>query len=187
MVRHGETEWSRDGRHTGRTDLPLAGSGLAQARAIGRRLAGQRFALVLSSPLVRAAETCRLAGFGEAAVLDEDLLEWDYGSYEGLTTATIRETRPGWTLWEDGVPDGESPGEVGRRADRIIARVRELDGDALCFAHGHVLRVVAARWVGLPAVGGRVLALDAAATGVAGWEREVPVIERWNEPAEQTR
>jgi probable phosphoglycerate mutase len=187
VARHGETEWSRQGRHTGRTDIPLADHGRGQAVELGRRLAGHPFALVLTSPLQRAVETCALAGFGDASELSEDLVEWDYGDYEGMTTQAIRQDRPGWSLWADGVPNGETAVQVGQRADRIVARVRGLEGDALCFAHGHLLRVLAARWIGLPAVGGRLLLLGTGSTGIAGWEQEVPAIERWNEPAAPSR
>ena len=182
-ARHGATEWSDAGRHTGRTDVDLTAEGRAQARRLGGHLSDQPFGLVLTSPLRRAAETCALAGFGGRAEPTDDLLEWDYGEYEGLTTAEIRERRPGWTLWADGVPGGETAADVGRRADRVIERARAEEAATLCFAHGHVLRVLASRWVGLPPVGGRLLALDAGAVGRLGWEREVPVIERWNAPS----
>lgn len=182
VVRHGETEWSRSGQHTSRTDLPLLEEGRVQAEGLGRCLAelAPTPALVLTSPLRRAVETCRLAGYGEVAETSEDLVEWDYGEYEGRTTADIREERPGWTLWADGVPGGESPSEVGRRADRVVERAREARGDTLLFSHGHLLRVLAARWVGLPPAGGRLLGLDAGAWCRLGYEREVPVIDRWN-------
>jgi broad specificity phosphatase PhoE len=181
-VRHGATAWSEAGRHTGRTDIDLTEAGRAQARGLKERLLDQAFSLVLTSPLRRASETCALAGFGDRAEVTDDLLEWDYGEYEGLTTAEIRERRPGWTLWADGVPGGETATEVGRRADRVIERARAEPGATLCVAHGHVLRVLASRWVGLPPVGGRLLAFDAGRIGRLGWEREVPVIERWNAP-----
>ena len=183
LVRHGETEWSRDGRHTGRTDIPLTGEGRRQAGALGSRLAGCPFALVLTSPMSRARETCELAGQGGQVRVTDDLLEWDYGDYEGRRTSEIRAERPAWTLWRDGVPGGESPAEVGRRADRVIARARAAGGAVALFAHGHVLRVLAARWVGLPPAGGAHLALDTATVSVLGWERESPVIARWNLPA----
>jgi probable phosphoglycerate mutase len=183
VVRHGQTDWSENGRHTGRTDLALGERGREQALALAGPLGAMAFALVLTSPLSRAADTSALAGFRDRAEPTEDLLEWDYGDYEGRTTYEIREERPGWTLWADGVPGGESAAEVGRRADRVIERARAAGGDTLCFAHGHILRVLAARWIGLPPMGGRMLALDACAIGVLGWEREVPVIERWNEPS----
>jgi broad specificity phosphatase PhoE len=183
VVRHGQTEWSEEGRHTGRTDVPLDDHGCAQATELAGVLATREFSLVLVSPLSRATETCSLAGFADRAVPTEDLLEWDYGDYEGLTTNDIREQRPGWTLFADGVPGGETAASVGRRADRVIERAREQTGDTLCFAHGHLLRVLAARWIGLPPMGGRLLALDACGIGELGWEREVPIIERWNEPS----
>jgi broad specificity phosphatase PhoE len=182
VIRHGATEWSEEGRHTGRTDVPLGEAGREQARRLKEALAGEAFGLVLTSPLVRAAETCALAGFFDRAEPDEDLCEWDYGAYEGRTTEDIRKDRPGWTLWADGVPGGETAADVGRRADRVIERARSAPGDTLCFAHGHVLRVLASRWVGLPPIGGRFIAFEPGRTGVLAWEREVPVIERWNAP-----
>ena len=181
LVRHGETEWSRAGKHTGRTDVPLAERGKEQARAVGEALKTYRFAVVLTSPLVRAVETCRLAGF-DAAVETENLEEWDYGAYEGRTTAEIREERPGWTVWRDGVPDGETVDQVGERADRVIAELRSADGDVALFAHGHVLRILAARWLGLEPIGGRLFALDPGTISVLGYERETPVIRLWNQP-----
>jgi len=183
VVRHGETEWSQIGRHTGRTDVPMLERGREQARGLAGPLGAMQFSLVLTSPLSRAAETCVLAGFADRAEATDDLLEWDYVYYEGRTAYEIREVRPGWTLWADGVPGGETAADVGRRADRVIERARQAGGDTLCFAHGHVLRVLASRWIGLPPMGGRMLALDAGAIGVLGWEREVPVIARWNEPS----
>jgi probable phosphoglycerate mutase len=181
VARHGETEWSVSGRHTGTTDLPLTERGRDAARALGTRLAGERFDLVLTSPLARARETCRLAGFGDDAVIDPDLHEWDYGEYEGVTTDEIRETRPGWILFDDGCPGGEVAAQVGERADRVIERVRALGGGrAIAFAHGHVLRVLGARWVGLPPQDGARLLLGTATVSVLGWDRETPAIERWN-------
>ena len=182
LVRHGETEWSRSGKHTGRTDIPLAERGRQDARAVGDALRNRTFALVLTSPLTRAAETCRLAGFGEAAVQRDELREWDYGAYEGRTTAEIRKERPAWTLWRDGVPEGESIEEVAARVDRVIAELRAIDGDALLFAHGHVLRMLAARWLGLDPSGGRLFALDPATLSALGYERETPVVRLWNQP-----
>lgn len=184
LVRHGETEWSTAGRHTGRTDVDLTDAGRDQAQQLRRSLESHAFALVLSSPLRRARETCKLAGLGATAVVDDDLAEWDYGDYEGLTTAQIRTSRPDWSLWRDGCPGGESSADVGIRADRVVARVRSLDGDAIAFAHGHLLRVLAARWIGLPAYDGGLLALDTAHLGVLGWEREQPVVRRWNVDAD---
>jgi probable phosphoglycerate mutase len=180
LIRHGETEWSRSGAHTGRTDIPLTAEGRARAAAIGRYLAGRRFAMVLVSPLERARETCRLAGYGDVAQVEPNLREWDYGEYEGRTTAEIRQTRPGWLLWKDGVPGGETIEQVGARADAVIARALAADGDVALFAHGHVLRILAARWIGLAPDGGRLLALDTASLSRLGYERETQVITRWN-------
>jgi probable phosphoglycerate mutase len=179
-VRHGATAWSLTQRHTGRSDLPLEPEGRAQAEAVGRRLAHHRFALVLVSPLRRARETSQLAGYGDAVVCD-DLAEWDYGDYEGRTTSDIRTERPGWSLWLDGAPHGETLADVGTRADRVVALVRAVAGDVLVFAHAHILRVVAARWLALPAGDGSRWVLGPASVSVLGWERETPVIERWNE------
>ena len=182
LVRHGQTEWSRDLRHTGRTDIPLTEEGRRQAEALREFLAGREFVRVLSSPLSRAAETCRLAGLGDRAALRDDLLEWDYGEYDGLTTAQIREARPDWSLWRDGCPGGETVADVGARVDRLVAELRALDGDAVLFAHGHVLRVLGARWVGLEPEGGALLYLSTATVCALGWERENAVIRRWNSP-----
>jgi broad specificity phosphatase PhoE len=186
VVRHGETEWARLGRHTGRTDIPLTELGREQARALEARLAGHGFRLVLSSPLSRALDTARLAGFGDRVETTDDLLEWDYGDDEGRTTPEIRADRPGWTIWRDGPAAGETGAAVGGRVDRVIARVRAAaaGGDAIAFAHGHVLRVLAARWVGLSPADGRRLALATATLSILGWEREQPVIERWNDTTE---
>jgi broad specificity phosphatase PhoE len=181
LVRHGETEWSRDGKHTGRTDVSLTERGREQAEALGAALGERRFELVLTSPLQRASETCRLAGYGEAAQPRDELREWDYGAYEGRTTVEIREEHPGWTLWRDGVPGGEPAAQVGARADGIIAELRSLAGDAALFAHGHVLRVLAARWLGLEPAAGRLFTLDTATISVLGYERETAVIRIWNE------
>jgi probable phosphoglycerate mutase len=181
LVRHGETEWSSLGRHTGRTDVPLTDVGRAQARSVARKLGGRDFALVLSSPLARALETARLAGFADQVETSDDLMEWDYGADEGRTTAEIREERDGWTVWRDGPLDGETAAEVGARVDRVITRVRAVDGDVLVFAHGHVLRILAARWLGEPPTEGRLYGLSTATVSVLGWERETAVIERWNE------
>ena len=181
LIRHGETAWSRSGQHTGRTDIPLTEQGERQAVLLGRRLAGREFALVLTSPLQRARETCRLAGYDGAAREEPDLREWDYGVYEGRTTGEIRQEAPGWTIWSAAVRDGESAEEVGARGDRIIARCAEVGGDVALFAHGHVLRILAARWLGLLASGGRYLALDAASLSVLGHEHEQRVIRSWNE------
>jgi probable phosphoglycerate mutase len=181
LVRHGETEWARLGRHTGRTDVPLTDVGRDQARALGRRLAGHRFELVLTSPLSRAAETAALAGFGAVARPDPDLMEWDYGSLEGRETAEIRDAYPGWTIWRGPWPGGETIGDVAARADRVVARVRGgAGGDALVFAHGHLLRVLTARWLGLAPESGRWFALDTGTISVLGWERGMPVVQTWN-------
>ena len=181
LARHGETEWSRDRRHTGRTDVPLLEEGRRQAERIGGLLRGMPFALVLTSPLRRALDTCRLAGFGGSAQLRDDLCEWDYGTYEGRTTADIRTERPGWSLWTDGAPGGEGAEDVGRRADRVIAEVRAAKGDTLAFAHAHILRVIAARWLGLDPAEGRLFALSTATLSVLSYEHHIPVILRWNE------
>ncbi len=186
VVRHGATEWSRAGRHTGRTDLPLLEDGRSEARALGRRLAGHDFALVLCSPMRRARETAEIAGFGPRAQECADLCEWDYGAYEGMTTDDIRAERPGWSLWSDGVPGGETTQEVGARADRVIALARDRSGDVLAFAHAHVLRVVAARWVGLAPGAGAVFTLAPATISVLGWERDTAVVSRWNDAAGDT-
>jgi probable phosphoglycerate mutase len=182
IVRHGETEWSRDGRHTGRTDLPLTADGERQAEELATPLRAWQFALVLSSPLQRALETCRLAGYGAKAQMRPELVEWDYGRYEGLTSRQIAEQNPGWSLWRDGGPDGETPADVGRRVDRVIAEVRQVAGDVLIFAHGHVLRVLTARWLEAPPSGGRHYALQTATLSVLGYEHQNPVISRWNLP-----
>lgn len=179
VARHGETEWSAAGRHTGRTDVPLTDVGHRQALALQPMLSAHRFALVLASPLQRARATAEDAGFA-AAESDDDLAEWDYGDYEGRTTAEIRRDRPGWVVWRDGCPGGESIDSLGARTDRVIARARSVDGDTLVFAHGHLLRVLAARWIGLPPADGALLGLDPAGIGVLGWEREQPVVRRWN-------
>jgi len=185
LVRHGETEWARLGRHTGRTDVPLTDLGREQATGVAVRLADRPFVAVLSSPLSRALETARLAGFADRVETTDDLLEWDYGEDEGRTTADIRLDRPGWTIWRDGPKAGETAAQVSQRVDRVIARVREAGpGDSLVFAHGHVLRVLAARWLGAPATDGRLFALSTATISILGWEREQPVIERWNDTTE---
>lgn len=182
LLRHGQTEWSRDGRHTGRTDVALTALGRHQATAAGPALARWTFAQVRCSPLGRARDTAALAGH-DGAEVDEDLLEWDYGAYEGITTAEIREEHPGWTVFDGPVPDGETPEAVGARADRAIERARAVDGDVLLVAHGHLLRILAARWIGRPAVDGRLLALSTASISVLGWERQQAVIESWNSTA----
>ncbi|MEA2146457.1 MAG: hypothetical protein QOG59_2044 [Solirubrobacteraceae bacterium] len=180
LVRHGETEWSAAGKHTSATDLPLVETGRRRAAALADELAGRTFALVLCSPLRRARETCELAGLGGSAVIEDDLREWDYGEYEGLTTPEIRERRPDWWLWTDGCPGGESPAQVAARADRALARLRSADGDAIAFAHGHILRVMAARWVDEAAAFGAHLVLAAGGLSVLGFERDTEVLARWN-------
>jgi broad specificity phosphatase PhoE len=184
LVRHGETEWARLGRHTGRTDIPLTELGRDQAAAVAARLAGRPFALVLSSPLSRALDTARLAGFADRVRTDDDLLEWDYGADEGRTTLEIRVDRPGWAIWDEGPKDGETIDAVAARVDRVIERARRQAGDVLVFAHGHVLRILAARWLDLPPVQGRLFALSTATLSILGWERDAPVIERWNDTTE---
>jgi probable phosphoglycerate mutase len=180
LARHGETEWSANGRHTGRTDLPLTEDGRRRAGQLAAELAGRTFALVLTSPLRRAVETCELAGLGASAQPRGDLHEWDYGDYEGLTTAEITERRPDWGLWRDGAPGGEAATQVGERADRVIAEVRAAGGDAIAFGHGHMLRVLGARWVGLSAEGGGLLALGTGALCTLGYEHQLPVVVHWN-------
>ena len=186
LVRHGETEWSASGRHTGTTDIPLTEQGEAQAEALGElvreRRGGRPFARVLTSPLARALETCRLAGYADEARTTDDLREWDYGDYEGRKTVDIREERPGWTLFDDGVPNGETAPQVGARADRVIAAAADAGGDVALFAHGLVLRVLAARWLAFAPEDGRRFGLDTATLSVLGHEREVRVLRLWNRP-----
>jgi len=179
IVRHGATEWSGSGRHTGRTDIPLTPDGVNQAAEVVRPLAAHRFSQVLTSPLARARDTARIAGFADAQ-LDEDLLEWDYGTYEGRTTADIRTKRPGWTIWSDDVPGGETADEVAVRVERVIARAGAADGDTLLFAHGHVLRILTAVYLQLRAVDGARFKLGTAAIGVLGWEHEYHSLTRWS-------
>jgi broad specificity phosphatase PhoE len=181
LVRHGETEWSRSGQHTGVTDVPLTPAGRRQAELLAARLQAWRFTRVLSSPLTRALETCRLAGLGDAVEVVASLREWDYGSYEGRTTAEIRTERPGWSLWRDGAPGGERVEEVGARIETVITALRESPGDVAVFAHGHVLRVLTARWLGLAPGEGRLFALGTATLSVLGYERETPVVLHWNQ------
>jgi broad specificity phosphatase PhoE len=182
LVRHGETEWSRDLRHTGRTDIPLTEAGREQATMLRAPLSQWSFVRVYSSPLSRARETCELAGLGERAELTEALLEWDYGEYEGITTKEIREERPDWFLWRDGCPGGETAEDVGARVDPLIAELKGAEGDVALFAHGHILRILAARWLGLPPQDGKLLALSTATLSALGYERETEVIRRWNAP-----
>ena len=182
LIRHGETAWSSSRRHTGRSDIPLTDDGREQADRLRGRLPLRDFGLVLTSPLTRSAETARRAGL----VVDDtsdDLVEWDYGEAEGRTTADIREERPGWDIWDDGVAEGESVDDVAERADRVIARARRVRGDVALVGHAHLLRVLGARWVGLPPVAGRHLTLEPASWCLLGWERETPAILAWNVPA----
>ena len=186
LVRHGETEWSLSGQHTGRTDLPLTREGEKRAEALRRFLGGRVFTRVFTSPLKRAFETCRLAGYGEVAQINEDLLEWDYGIYEGRTTAEIRETSPAWNIWSSDVPKGESVEEVGIRARRVIQELVKSKGDVALFGHGHMLRILAACWLELPPSEGRRFHLGTAAVSVLGFERETRVVERWNQDTYQS-
>jgi probable phosphoglycerate mutase len=179
LIRHGETEWSLSGAHTGRTDLPLTAAGEAQAAAIRRYLAGRPFGLVLTSPLRRATETCRIAGYGEA-IKDDNLHEWDYGAYEGRTTNEIHKEVPDWSLWKDGVPGGETIDQVAVRARRVIDRALTAEGDVAVFAHGHILRILTACWLEQPPEAGRLFALGTASLSALGYERETRVIVRWN-------
>ena len=180
LVRHGETGWSRSGQHTGRTDVPLTGTGEREAAGLAARLARRRFALVLSSPLARAWNTCRLAGFGDLAERCDDLMEWDYGAFEGLTSDQIQQDRPGWTIWTGEVPGGETVDAVGRRAARVIDRASAAGGDVLLVSHGHLLRVLGAVWLGFPARDGRIFSLDTASLGLLGRERDTRQILAWN-------
>ena len=181
-IRHGETAWSLSGQHTSTTDIPLTDNGRRLAERLAPVLAKQPFALVLVSPRQRARETCELAGLGAHAVIDPDLAEWDYGEYEGLTSRQIRERAPGWLLFRDGCPGGETPEEVGTRADRVIAHARAVDGNVALFAHGHILRVIAARWIALPASAGQNFLLDTGTLSVLGHYQEIPAIKIWNGP-----
>lgn len=180
LIRHGETAWTLTGQHTGRTDLPLTAKGEERAADVGKFLAGRAFALVLTSPLQRARETCRIAGLGEVAQVCDDLREWDYGDCEGRTTPEIREEIPGWSIWDNGCPNGETVEQVGQRAQRVIDLAAAAEGDVALFAHGHILRILAATWLGLPPVGGRYFALGTAGLSILGYEREARVIQRWN-------
>jgi broad specificity phosphatase PhoE len=180
LIRHGETEWSRSGAHTGRTDIPLTPAGEEQARTIRDKLAGVHFAMVLTSPLQRARRTAELAGFGEQAQVEPNLVEWDYGDYEGRTTAEIRKERPGWSLFRDGVPNGETIEQVAARARKVIDRALTANGDVALFAHGHILRILAACWLGLPPEDAKCFVLGTAAIGTLGYEHDNRVINRWN-------
>jgi broad specificity phosphatase PhoE len=179
LVRHGETEWSRSGQHTSRTDLPLTPAGEQQAENLKGMLAGHPFALVLSSPMKRALETCRMVGLKPE--LSDDLREWDYGDYEGLTTSEIQKSAPGWTIFTGAVPNGETAAQVAARADRVIARALATNGDVALFGHGHLFRILAARWIGLDPTAGRLLALATASLSVLSYERDTRVIRLWNQ------
>jgi probable phosphoglycerate mutase len=183
LARHGETAWSLTGQHTGLTDLPLTEHGERNARHLGERLRGLKFANVFTSPLERAVRTCELAGFKATAEIDKDLVEWNYGDYEGRRTAEILEGRPGWQLFRDGCPGGESPEQVAARADRVVNRARAIQGDVLIFSSGHFLRVLTARWLGLEPAAGRFFELDTASLSELGYERglSAPVIQLWND------
>jgi probable phosphoglycerate mutase len=182
-VRHGETAWSLSGQHTGVSDIPLTDNGRRLAESLGPVLARESFAAVLTSPLARARVTCELAGFGDRAVIDPDLVEWNYGKYEGLTPKQIHATAPGWLIFRDGCPGGEMPADVGARVDRVIARTRAVDGDVALFAHGHVLRLLVARWLGLPVEAGRLFLLDTGTLNILSYYRGSPALRTWNAPA----
>jgi len=186
-IRHGETAWSLSGQHTGTTDIPLTANGRRLAERMRPVLAKEAFARVVTarvvtSPLRRARETCVLVGLGETAAVDPDLVEWNYGKYEGLTPRQIHEAAPGWLIFRDGCPDGEAPDEVGARVDRVIARARAVEGNVALFAHGHVLRVLAARWIGLPASAGQHFLLDTGTLNILGYYRGIPAVKTWNAP-----
>jgi probable phosphoglycerate mutase len=182
LIRHGETQWSLSGRHTGITDIPLTEDGRRAAKQLEPLLSGRDFSLVLASPLQRARQTCELAGLGDRVTVDPDLMEWKYGEYEGLTPEQIHRRAPGWMIFADGCPGGESPNEVGARVDRLIGKVRAVTGRVALFGHGHVLRVLAARWIGLaPADGGHFL-LDTSTLNVLGYYRDIPAVKIWNAP-----
>ena len=182
LVRHGETEWSRDLLHTSHTDIPLTENGRREAERLGSALSGRTFELVLTSPLKRATETCRLAGLENRAEVTGALVEWDYGEYEGITTKEIHESRPSWFLWRDGCPGGETAAEVGARVDPLVERLAALEGDAAVFSHGHLLRVLTARWLGLEPAAGALFALGTGTLSILGFERQTRVIRQWNAP-----
>jgi broad specificity phosphatase PhoE len=181
-IRHGETVWSLSGQHTGTTDIPLTDNGRRLAERMRPVLASETFALVICSPMQRARETCELAGLGATAIIDGDLVEWNYGQYEGLTPEQIHVGVPGWLIFRDGCPGGEAPEEVGARVDRVIARARAVNGNVALFAHGHILRVLAARWIGLPAGAGQHFLLDTGTLCVLGYYRNIPAVRVWNGP-----
>ena len=180
LIRHGETEWSLSGRHTGITDIPLTENGRRVARRLKPLLIKQTFTTVLTSPLERARETCELAGFGRCAEIESDLMEWNYGDYEGLTSKEIRDKVPGWLVFRDGCPGGESPEQIRTRVDRLLSRVRAVPGHVILFSHGHILRVLAARWVGLPVLAGSRLLLDTGTLNILGYYQEIPALKTWN-------
>ena len=180
LMRHGETEWSVSGAHTSRTDLPLLPAGIKQAEELAPKLRGHKFALVLCSPMQRARDTCRLAGLAEHAELTDDLKEWDYGAYEGRSTHDIQKDRPDWCLWRDGVLDGEPVEQVGKRVKRVIDRCTKVEGNVALFAHGHVLRILTAVWLELPAKDGKLFALSTGTISVLGYEHDYHVIRHWN-------
>lgn len=182
LVRHGETQWSLSGQHTGASDIPLTENGRMAARLLKPVLSGESFTLVFTSPLKRARETCELAGLGAQAIVEPELVEWNYGNYEGITTAQIRATRPGWSLFRDGCPGGETPDEIAARADRVLAKVRAAEGNVALFAHGHIFRVIAARWIDLPASYGEHFLLDTATLNVLGYYGDSPALKIWNAP-----
>lgn len=184
LVRHGETEWSVTGQHTGRTDIPLTQHGRMAAKRMEPCLAKTDFALVLSSPLERARSTCELAGFGEKVEVDQDLMEWNYGAYEGLTSKQIHAQSPDWTLFRDGCPGGESPDQVRERVDRVIAKARTVDGNVILFAHGHILRALAVRWLGFPVEAGCHFVLDTATISMLSHYHDIPIMKQWNTPLE---
>ena len=180
LIRHGETEWSLSGQHTGITEVPLTDGGRRQAERMRPMLSRQTFALVLVSPLGRARETCDLVGFGAEAIIDPGLIEWNYGEYEGLMPQQIQAKRPGWLIFRDGCPGGETPRQVGARVDQVVARARAADGDVALFAHGHVLRVLAARWIGLPPRAGQHFLLNTGTLSVLTYYHEIPAVRVWN-------
>jgi probable phosphoglycerate mutase len=184
VIRHGQTEWSAVGRHTGRTDLPLTETGRQQGEALAKMIADRRFESVLTSPLLRSRATCELAGLGDQAAVEPDLAEWDYGEFEGLTTNEIRQRIPQWSIWTHPPDKGEHLDDLAIRADRVIARVRQVEGDVALFGHSHALRVLAARWLRLAPIAGSGFILETAAIGVLGWDREFPAVVRWNDLCE---
>ena len=182
VIRHGETEWSLSGQHTGVTDIPLTENGRNQARSLQPMLANESFSLVLTSPLQRAKDTCMLSGLGDQAEVDPNLMEWNYGDYEGITSKQIHEQAPGWLIFNDGAPSGETPEQVGSRADRVIAKIRSVQGDVALFAHGHIFRVLVARWLDLPPQAGRNFLLDTGTLNILGYYRGFPAVKTWNAP-----